>query len=137
MIVDSNYEAIKSDTVSQTDVGLVKIPLVKVYTNPLFFIAIINFFLTEIIVTCPKLSDPRNGDVDLTGLRVGSKASYSCDRGFKLRGNQVRHCQSNGRWTRQDPSCQSIIFIKRHLKKNVIIIIHCRDHSYSDMPKTI
>ena len=137
VIVDSNYEAIKSDTVNQTDVGLDKIPLVKVYTNPLFFIAIINFFLTEIIVTCPKLSDPRNGDVDLTGLRVGSKASYSCDRGFKLRGNQVRHCQSNGRWTGQDPSCQSIIFIKIHFFKNVIIIIPCRDHSYSDMPQTI
>ena len=31
VIVDSNYEAIKSDTVNQTDVGPDKIPLVKVY----------------------------------------------------------------------------------------------------------
>ena len=133
VIVDSNYKAIKSDTVNQTDVGPDKIPLVKVYTNPLFFIAIINFFLIEIIVTCPRLSDPRNGDVDLTGLRVGSKASYSCDRGFKLQGNQVRHCQSNGRWTGQDPSCQSI-------HQSTILFCNnyfCSNRNNSYMPKTI
>ena len=59
------------------------------------------------IITCQRLIDPRNGDVNLSGLKVGSKATYSCDRGFQLRGNQVRKCQANGQWSGRNPFCQS------------------------------
>ena len=64
-------------------------------------------FPTERIVTCDKLRDPRNGDVDLTGITVGSRAKYSCDRGFDLKGDQVRKCQSNGQWSGSEPICKS------------------------------
>ena len=64
-------------------------------------------FTTERIVTCDKLRDPRNGDVDLTGITVGSRAKYSCDRGFELKGNQIRKCQSNGQWSGNEPRCDS------------------------------
>ncbi len=66
-------------------------------------------FFVEIVVNCPRINDPRNGDVRVSGLRVGSKATYSCDRGHKLRGNQIRKCQSNGQWSGSDPSCISIL----------------------------
>ena len=62
---------------------------------------------TARIVTCDRLLDPRNGDVDVSGIKIGSKAKYSCDRGFELKGTQVRKCQSNGEWSGREPSCKS------------------------------
>ena len=61
----------------------------------------------EIIVNCQRLNDPRYGDVSVSGLAVGSKATYSCNRGFELKGDQIRHCQSNGQWSGSDPFCRS------------------------------
>ena len=71
-------------------------------------------------VTCDDLSDPRNGNVDLTGVTVGSRATYSCDRGFELKGDQSRTCQSNGRWSGNNPFCKgdflAIYILKQHVE---------------------
>ncbi len=63
--------------------------------------------IIEIIVTCPRLSDPQYGNVELSGLTVGSTAAYTCDGGFQLAGNKKRQCQPNGQWSGNDPSCRS------------------------------
>ena len=57
-------------------------------------------------IECEDLDDPRNGDVKLTGTTVGSTATYVCDDGFVLRGNQLRKCLSNGRWSGNEPFCK-------------------------------
>ncbi len=54
------------------------------------------------------MSDPRNGDVVITGVAVGSMATYTCDNGFELIGEQSRTCQPNGRWTDKDPICKGL-----------------------------
>ncbi len=60
------------------------------------------------IAVCGKLQDPQYGDVSQSGITIGSKAKYTCNRGFKLRGNSVRKCQNNGRWSGSKPSCQRV-----------------------------
>ena len=58
-----------------------------------------------LIIDCGNLRDPRNGDVDLTGTTVGSRATYSCDNGFVLQGNIIRKCQNIGEWSGKEPIC--------------------------------
>ena len=70
---------------------------------------------------CGDLDDPRNGDVTVGGTRVGAKAVYRCDSGFKLRGDSVRQCQSNGRWSGNEPTCESISTRRDALKFTICI----------------
>ena len=49
------------------------------------------------------LPDPDNGMVTLTGTSPGDTATYNCDDGYVLDGEQVLICQSNGWWD-SDPS---------------------------------
>ncbi|XP_064382155.1 sushi, von Willebrand factor type A, EGF and pentraxin domain-containing protein 1-like isoform X4 [Halichondria panicea] len=59
-------------------------------------------------ITCPDLIDPRYGDVDVTGNTPGSKATYTCDRGFTLVGSSTAKCQLNGKWSSVPPVCKPI-----------------------------
>ena len=59
-------------------------------------------------IQCDRLSDIRNGRVDLTGTSVGSTATYSCNQGFALIGGATRTCQSNGEWSGEEPFCGRI-----------------------------
>ena len=48
-------------------------------------------------VVCPELANPGNGTVTisdsiLVSLGLGSKASYSCDPGYTLVGDEVHFC---------------------------------------------
>ena len=54
---------------------------------------------------CERLLDIANGRVVLSGLTVGSLASYTCNTGFNLVGNSARTCQSNGLWSGVEPFC--------------------------------
>ena len=57
-------------------------------------------------VDCGDLDDPDNGRVDLSGTTFGSKAVYSCDRGYFLVGDSKRVCQANGEWSGDAPVCK-------------------------------
>ena len=59
------------------------------------------FILPEL---CDELSDPTNGGVT---LNEGFIATYHCDDGYKLIGDEVRRCE-DGEWTGQEPTCSSI-----------------------------
>ena len=43
-------------------------------------------------VSCPQLSAPSNGSVEVNGLSPGSEAKYSCNLLFDLKGNTTRIC---------------------------------------------
>lgn len=58
---------------------------------------------------CPKLSNPENGSVRITGLTVGSTARYQCSNGFLLDGQSTRHCLPSGHWSGEAPTCKPII----------------------------
>ena len=70
--------------------------------------ASINYFgITLNIVMCPELPDPSNGAVVVSGLTVGSTASYTCDAGFELSENILRMCEVDGIWSGSEPLCES------------------------------
>ena len=64
-----------------------------------------SFVLT--VVDCGSLADPRNGDVDFSSTTFNSKATYSCDKGYVLVGQELRVCQANGDWSGEAPTCRS------------------------------
>ena len=67
------------------------------------------FFISHNIarVKCPELDDPDYGNVKHTGFTPWSKAIHSCDPGFVLKGDRIRICQKNGKWSGEPPVCKS------------------------------
>jgi CUB/sushi domain-containing protein len=60
------------------------------------------------ISECPALAKPANGRVTLTGRTFGSKATYSCNRGYELIGGSMRECTSNHVWSGKEPICKPV-----------------------------
>ena len=60
---------------------------------------------------CDELSDPENGNVNVTrpldtGLTEGSIAAYTCNNGYQLiGGDQTRTCMNTGLWSGEEPTC--------------------------------
>ena len=65
-----------------------------------------NCFLISAVVTCPSLSSPSNGQVQLQSLQYQSNASYSCNEGHFLVGEAVRICLASGLWSGEEPICE-------------------------------
>ena len=57
-------------------------------------------------ILCPKLPNPVNGSVSVSGFRVGSKATYECDDGFVLVGLATRKCLITAKWSGEAPVCK-------------------------------
>ena len=57
-------------------------------------------------ISCAKLSDPANGSVKQSGIVLGSRAVYSCNKGFELVGIEKRVCSYNGKWSGEAPICK-------------------------------
>ena len=58
------------------------------------------------LVDCPNLMKPPNGSIDIPSLTQGSTATYTCDKGYELKGNSTRTCDSTAMWTGNEPMCQ-------------------------------
>ena len=68
----------------------------------------IAFFID---VDCGTLTDPADGQVSHTaGTTFGQTATYSCDTGYNLVGDNNRTCQATGRWSGITPTCQGKLF---------------------------
>ena len=72
--------------------------------SPFFKEALSVFFAA---VQCPSLTSPQNGQVTVSGLSVGSTASYICNSGFSLSTSTQRVCGSDGTWIGPEPTCSS------------------------------
>ena len=60
-------------------------------------------------VDCGSLTDPANGQVDHTaGTTFGRTATYSCNTGYNLVGDNTRTCQVIGYWSGSAPTCQGM-----------------------------
>ena len=64
------------------------------------------------MIDCGGLANPEGGQVTFasgvvmivdTGLNA--EATYSCDEGYSLDGDQTRTCQESGEWTGAAPTC--------------------------------
>ena len=51
------------------------------------------------------LDNPDKGQVEITGQTPGSTATYTCNDGFKLVGDESRECLYDGRWNGSEPTC--------------------------------
>ena len=61
--------------------------------------------LTLVVVECEALSDPENGNVQVTSTVYLSTALYTCFEGYVLTGNVVLRCEANGDWSSDPPTC--------------------------------
>ena len=49
-----------------------------------------------------------NGNVIHTNTTLGGVATYTCDTGFLLIGDNNRTCQADSTWTGTDPTCEGV-----------------------------
>ena len=71
------------------------------------------FMLTKLMklyilyfVVCDDLSNPANGIVIINGKKIGDTATYSCNYGYYLIGDDTVACQSSGNWSGPPPICE-------------------------------
>lgn len=63
-------------------------------------------------IKCPKLSIPSNGKILLcdsgkTGVGyAGDTCIFTCNTGYKLTGNDIRTCRTNGAWSGTESTCR-------------------------------
>ena len=71
---------------------------------------VLLYLLNSTEILCEELQNPTNGQVFMTGQSIGSTATYTCDSGYELIGDDRRTCE-DGEWTGQEPTCVGIIHI--------------------------
>ena len=54
---------------------------------------------------CPVLFDIPNGEVEFSSRTPGSTATYTCNFGFVLQGDEQRVCMENETWSGEPPTC--------------------------------
>ena len=75
-----------------------------------YFLTIINCpFLYILDLICPRLSDPRNGNVTYAYGYAGETALYSCYHGYRLVGTSSRVCQATEIWGGSQPDCSRML----------------------------
>ena len=57
-------------------------------------------------VDCGSLTNPLNGELNLTTTTFMSTSTYSCNAGYNLFGKGTRTCQANGTWSDNVPTCE-------------------------------
>ena len=61
-------------------------------------------------VNCEKLTAPSSGTVDNDETTLGSVATYKCNEGFALDGEDTRTCIEGG-WSGTAPTCGKAQFV--------------------------
>jgi hypothetical protein len=57
---------------------------------------------------CPEAPVITGGKIKISGRRAGSTATYTCDHGYVLIGQDVMSCGLGGEWTGKPPSCRYV-----------------------------
>ncbi len=76
----------------------------------------INKLFFPTVIECPPLLTITNGMIsyspdDIPDYDLGTEATYTCEAGFYLEGNEVRVCMDDdgmdiiGAWSGQEPTC--------------------------------
>ena len=66
----------------------------------------LSYTISQPVIVCQPLSPVENGDVVFSeGNNWQSVASYSCNTGYQLIGNEQRTCQLSGVWNGTEPMC--------------------------------
>ena len=73
------------------------------HITPLDIIICLIHFVPEI--DCGVLGNPANGEVFVMNTIYNSVATYSCNTGYNLTGDDMRRCLESGFWSGSEPSC--------------------------------
>ena len=57
------------------------------------------------VIPCPPLSSIADGQVTVPTRTPGSLATYTCNSGYVLVGNDIRTCLASGVWSGTEPFC--------------------------------
>ncbi|CAI8041021.1 Sushi, von Willebrand factor type A, EGF and pentraxin domain-containing protein 1, partial [Geodia barretti] len=57
------------------------------------------------VVDCGGLPDPENGTATVADTIFNSTATFSCNDGYNLVGEETRRCLASGNWSANEPSC--------------------------------
>ena len=60
-----------------------------------------------VAVDCGGLDNPENGMVSHDGTRLNAIATYQCNVGHELVGDDQRRCKEEGQWSGGQPLCES------------------------------
>ncbi len=71
-------------------------------------------------IDCGNLPEIENGEVILTGTKFRDTATYFCRAGYKLIGDRLRRCRSNGAWSTVAPSCVGKVDLYNVLEPKLI-----------------
>ena len=65
--------------------------------------------ITSKFLGFPRCPLPRipNGAVNHGNREPGDVATYSCRQGYRLKGPEKRECGKDGKWSGEDPVCES------------------------------
>ena len=76
------------------------------------------------LADCRDLNDPDFGRVSVTGLVLGSVATYMCNPGYTLVGNMTRDCvqvdNSTSDWSDKAPVCK-----RTYVAQVIYIYFYC------------
>ena len=77
------------------------------------------------------MDDPENGRVSLSGttLTYNSVATYSCDAGYDLMGDNTRTCLGTGNWSGEEPTCTSKLDSQTMVLFNNRYLIHSKERN--------
>ena len=64
--------------------------------------------LSHVAIDCGSLVDPANGAVSVSGTTFNSTATYSCNTGYTLTGDDMRMCLETGFWSDSEPLCSGL-----------------------------
>ena len=67
------------------------------------------FLFLATAVDCGNLTAPANGSVSHIAGTFGQTATYSCNTGYNMVGNNTRTCQAEGNWSGNTPACQGML----------------------------
>ena len=74
-----------------------------------------NVFV-NIIVTCPPLNNPSNGQLSYNASQddgeypLDTEVTASCESGYSMSGSRVRTCQSDEHWSGEAAACHLSIY---------------------------
>ena len=69
------------------------------------------------VVDCGTLNDPTNGQVSHTGgTTFGQTATYSCNTGYNLVGDNTHTCQATGEWSGSVPTCEGMLLLPHSIQ---------------------
>ena len=72
------------------------------------------------LIICSVLESMTNGVVIQSGTTVGSTATYTCDCGYMIIGDDTRQCQENGMWSGEQPSCVIVCPVLENITNGVV-----------------